>query len=164
MKTAIIYYSYSSNTKKVAEVLAEYLRPKGEVEVTGLKCLDESNKFFIQALRALRHKRAEIEPVNFNLTLYDLICFGSPVWAFGPTPAMNTYLDKCFGLEGKEIILFTTYGSGTGNKRCLNYMQNILAQKGAKNFNRFSIPQFKVEDKEFILAKIKEILRLWPNG
>jgi NAD(P)H-dependent FMN reductase len=96
--------------------------------------------------------------VNFDLSGYDLICFGTPVWAFGPTPAMNTYLADCSGLEGKEIILFATYGSGAGKERCLNYMQNILAQKGAKGFKRFSIQQFKVNDKEFVLEKIKEII------
>ena len=164
MQGIIIYYSYSGNTKKVASVLAEILSQKGEVEIIELKGLDESDKFFSQAFRAFRHKRAELEPVNLDLTKYDLVCLGTPVWAFGPAPAMNTYLDKCFGLEGKEIILFTTYGSGAGRGRCLDYMQSILTPKGAKNFKRFSIQQFRVNDKDFALSKIKEILRLWPNG
>ena len=164
MQSIIIYYSYSGNTQKVANILTEYLKLKGEVDIIELKGLDESDKFLAQAVRAFRHKRAEIQPVNFNLSRYDLICLGSPVWAFGPAPAINTYLDKCFGLEGKDVVLFTTYGSGTGNERCLNYMQDILAKKGAKEFNRFSIQQFKVSDKDFVLNKIKEITRLWPNG
>lgn len=157
MKSIIIYYSYSGNTKKVAEVLAESLKQKGEVEIIELKAQDESNSFFGQCLRAFRHKKATLEPADFDLSQYDLICFGSPVWAFGPAPAMNTCLDKCAGLSGKGIILFTTYGSGTGNNRCLNYMQNILSAKGAKSFKRFSIQQFKVEDKEYVLAKITDL-------
>ena len=164
MKSVVIYYSYSGNTQKAADVLTEYLKFQGEVEIIELKGLDESDKFLVQAVRAFRRKRATIQPVNLDLGRYDLICFGTPVWAFGPAPAMNTYLDKCFGLEGKNVILFTTYGSGTGNERCLNYMQDILAKKGAKDFKRFSIQQFKVNNKEFVLSKIKEIARLWPNG
>lgn len=164
MRSIIIYYSYSGNTQKVAEILSGYLKQKGEVEFIELKGLDESAKFLSQAVRAFRRKRAKIQPVNFNLNNYDLICFGTPVWAFAAAPAMNTYLDKCFGLEGKEIILFTTYGSGTGNQRCLNYMQNILTKKGAKDFKRFFIQQFKVNDRNFVLSKIKEILPLSPNG
>ncbi|MFH1269821.1 MAG: flavodoxin [Candidatus Omnitrophota bacterium] len=164
MQSIIIYYSYSGNTQKVAGLLTEYLKLQGEVDIIELKGLDESDKFFTQAARAFRHKRAEIQPVNFDLSKYDLICVGTPVWAFGPAPAMNTYLDKCFGLGGKNVILFTTYGSGTGNERCLNYMQDILARKGTKEFQKFSIQQFKVNDKEFILSKIREIARLWPNG
>src|SRR4030043_227679 len=148
MKSAIVYYSYSGNTRKVAEVLSASLSQQGEADIIELKGLDESDKFFGQAMRAFRHKRAEIQPVNFNLSSYDLICFGSPVWAFGPAPAMNTYLDKCLGLAGKPAILFTTYGSGAGNERCLQFMQEILAKKGAGHFSRFSIQQFKVKDKE----------------
>jgi flavodoxin len=158
MRSIVIYYSCTGNTKKVAGILAEILSQKGEVAQIELVCLDESQSFLGQCQRAFRHVKGKIQPVNFDLSGYDLICFGTPVWAFGPTPAMNTYLADCSGLEGKEIILFATYGSGAGKERCLNYMQNILAQKGAKGFKRFSIQQFKVNDKEFVLEKIKEII------
>lgn len=158
MKSVIIYYSYSGNTQKVADILSGYLGQQGEVDFIELKGLDESDKFFSQAMRALRHKRAEIQPVNFNLGSYDLICFGTPVWAFGPAPAMNTYLDKCLGLAGKSVVLFTTYGSGTGNRRCMDYIQDILEKKGAKTFTRFSIQQFKVDDKDFVTSAVKEAL------
>lgn len=157
MKSAIIYYSYGGNTKKVAEILAESLKQKGEIVMLELKAEDESKTFLGQCSRAFRHKKAVLELVSFDLSQYDLVCFGTPVWAFGPAPAMNTCLDKCFGVEGKEAILFTTYGSGTGNSRCLNYMQEILGKKGAKSFQRFSVQQLKVNEKEFVLSKIKEM-------
>lgn len=157
MQSIIIYYSYSGNTKKVANILMELLKTKGEVQQTELVGLDESKSFFGQCRRAFLRKKAALQPVNFDLSEFDLICFGTPVWAFGPAPAMNTYLDKCFGLEGKSVILFSTYGSGAGRERCLDYMQDILAKKGAKDFQKFSIQQFKVNDKEFVLSKIKEM-------
>lgn len=158
MKSVIIYYSYTGNTRKVAFVLADFLKEKGNVELIELKALDESCEFFAQAKRALKHKRAKIQEVNFDLSSYDLVCLGTPVWAFGPVPAMNTYLDKCFGLEKKEVILFTTYGSGMGNRRCLNYMQDILSKKGVKNFKRFSIQQHKINNLNFVYLKIKKVL------
>lgn len=160
MKSLIIYYSYSGNTRKVAHLLAEYLKSQGSAELLELRAQDESNSFFGQARRAFFKKRAQLEITNFDLSVYDSICFGTPVWAFAPAPAMNAYIDKCFGVKGKEIILFTTYGSGTGNKRCLNYMQGILAKKGAQQFSGFSVQQFKVEYHEFVLSKIKEMTRL----
>ena len=162
MKSIIVYYSYSGNTKKVTQILSEFLQQKGQVDILELKAQDESDKFFGQAFRAFRHKKAVIQSLNFDLSTYDFICFGSPVWAFGPAPAINTYLDQCFGLENKEVILFTTYGSGTGNQRCLNYMQDLLARKGAQQFSRFSIPQLKADDRDFMLVKIKTSMRLPP--
>ena len=158
MKSVIVYYSYSGNTKKVAEVLAGYLKEKGEVELWGIKALDESGNFFAQSARALRKKRAEIAAMNYDLRGFDLICFGTPVWAFAPAPAMNTYLDICLDLENKGVVLFTTYGSGTGNERCLQFMQGLLAKKGVRDFKHFSVQQSKVKEKEFVLSKIKEIL------
>ena len=160
MKSIIVYYSYSGNTRKVALVLAEYLREKTEVEIIDLKPQDESCSFLGQCRRAFFKQRAKIETANVDLSHYDLICLGSPVWAFAPAPAMNTYLDRCFGLENKKLVLFTTYGSGVGNERCLNYMQDSLTRKGAQQFSRFSIPQFKSGTRNFIMAEIKESMRL----
>lgn len=160
MKAVIIYYSYSGNTKKIANILAKLLSDRFEVEQTELVSLDEAKSFFGQVRRALVHKYAKIQPVNFNLSRFDLVCFGTPVWAFAPAPAMNTYLAKCFWLGDKSIILFATYGSGTGLNRCLNYMQKILAKKGVKRFSRFSIQQFKVNDLDFVLSEIREKTRL----
>ena len=160
MKAIIIYYSYSGNTKKIADILAEQIKRDGEVKVSRLEAQDESTSFFKQALRALFHKKAKITCLDFDLSSYDLICLGSPVWAFAPAPAMNTYLEECLGLEGKTVVLFTTYGSGTGLKRCLNYMQEILSKKGVRDFRKFSIQQFKVNNKEFVNRVISENLSL----
>jgi flavodoxin len=155
MNAVIAYYSYSGNTKKVADVLTEALKAKGcQVSQIQLLGLDESKSFFSQCKRALWRKRAKIQPVNFDLSDYRLVCFGTPVWAFSPAPAMNTFLDKCCGLKDKKVILFTTYGSGTGNSRCLDYMQKMLLEKSAASFSRFSIQQFKVDDKAFIISEI----------
>jgi flavodoxin len=159
MKSIIVYYSYSGNTKKVADALAEVLKQKGQTDILELKALDESDSFFGQCRRAFWRKRARIEPVNFNLSGYDLICFGAPVWALAPAPAMNTYLDQVQNIQDKEIILFTTFGSGTGNNHCLNYMQRILAKKGATSCRRFSIQQFKVNDYTFVNTQIQAVFK-----
>ena len=160
MKSAIIYYSYSGNTKKVAEILAELLGESGQVQQMELIAPEESKSFLAQCRKALYHLKAKINPVQVDLSGYDLICFGSPVWAFAPAPAMNTYLDLCTGLEGKKVILFTTYGSGTGNQRCLKYIQDLLSKKGVKSFICFSVRQTKIKDRGFVINKIREIMPL----
>jgi multimeric flavodoxin WrbA len=158
MKILIIYYSYHGNTKRVAEILDECLKQTYEVRILRLETLNESTSFFRQAARAFFHKKARLSFADFDLSGYDLICLGTPVWAFAPTPAINAYLDGCFGLEGKSVVLFTTYGSGAGVIQCLNYMQTILSNKGAKDFKRFSIHQFRINDKEFVSKVISEAL------
>ncbi|MFC1657820.1 flavodoxin family protein [Candidatus Omnitrophota bacterium] len=159
MRAIIIYYSYSGNTKIIADALFEYLKAQYEVKIARLQAPGESSVFVGQAVRALFHKRTGIVPIEIDLSSYDLICLGTPVWAFAPTPAMNTYLDQCIGLAGKPVACFTTYGSGTGVQRCLTYMESILTQKGARDFKRFSIQQFKVNDKAFVNKVISTILQ-----
>ncbi|RJO65572.1 MAG: hypothetical protein C4540_00910 [Candidatus Omnitrophota bacterium] len=157
MKSIIIYYSFGGNTQKVAELLNTYLKDKGQSELIRLKDLKEPQGFFTQARKALMHSKTVIEETKFNLAEYDLICLGTPVWAFGPAPAVNTYLDKCFGLEEKEVVLFSTYGSGSGNTRCLNFMQQALRNKKVNGFRRFSVQQIKTNNADFILTRIKKI-------
>jgi len=159
MKAIIIYYSYSGNTQKVADFLTNYLQGQYEVRVLRLEAQDESSSFFIQAARALVHKKAKVSSIEPDLYNYDLICLGTPVWAFAPAPAMNTYLYRCSGLLGRSVVIFTTYGSGVGVQRCCNYMQKILSTKGAKDFKRFSIQQFKVNDKEFVNQVISQTFK-----
>ena len=158
MKSTIIYYTFGGNTRIAAEGLKEFLAKRGAVDVIELSALDESQSFFGQCGRAFGHTKAKIAPVNADLSGYDLVCFGTPVWAIGPAPAVNTYLDGCKGLGGKDVVLFATYGSGAGKGRCLDYMQNILGKKGAKKFSRLYIQQFKVKDREFVSAEIRKVL------
>ena len=46
MKSLVVYYSYSGNTRKVAKVLIEALKAKGETEELELIALDEVKSFF----------------------------------------------------------------------------------------------------------------------
>ena len=73
---------------------------------------------------------------------------------------MNAYLEDCFNLQHKSVVLFSTYGSGAGVNRCFNYMQDILSKKGARDFKKFSIQQLKVGDAGFINKIISQSLRL----
>jgi flavodoxin len=159
MKSLIVYYSYSGNTKKAAAVLADHLKQLGDAQLIEIHCLDETSSFLGQCRRAFKRTRGKIEPVNFDLSGYDLVCIGTPVWAFAPAPAINTYVDNCSGVEKKHVLLFTTYGSGTGNQRCLNYMKQLLLKKGAAECKQFSIQQGKVSDKDFVLSQIKDALK-----
>ena len=158
MKSAVIYYSSSGNTASVARILTAHLGRQGQVDPIELEPLDESGSFLGQCKRAFFRRRAQLKPVNFDLAQYDLVCIGTPVWAFGPAPAINSYLDQCSGVKGKKILLFSTYGSGTGNQRCLNSMRACLARKGATDFHEFSVQQYRAADNDFVLSEIKKTL------
>ena len=50
-------------------------------------------------------KETEIAPTKRNTSEYDLIVIAQPVWAWSPTPAIRTYVNKN-DLSGKKVALF----------------------------------------------------------
>ncbi|MFH1868906.1 MAG: hypothetical protein ABH843_08045 [Candidatus Omnitrophota bacterium] len=159
MKSLIVYYSYSGNTEKAAMALKDVLSGKGEVDIVSLKPEDESSNFFRQSARAFMRKRALLKEAPFDVSAYDLICLGNPVWAFAPVPALNTYLDGVKNIKGKDTVCFITYGSGTGADRCLDIMKAALKEKGASGLNSFKIQQGRVGDEDFVRGAIEEAIK-----
>lgn len=159
MKTLITYYSYSGNTDKAARIFARVLKAKGEVDIRRLKPKDEIRSFLGQCKAAFTRKRANLEEgAIFDLNDYDLILIGSPVWAFAPTPAMNTFLDRLSGLTGKPALVFLTSGSGVGVKRCFDNIKTVLRSKGASEVYEVNIPARKIGDEDFITSLIKKFV------
>ena len=159
MKTLITYYSFSGNTDKVVSIFADLLRKKGEVVLQRLRPADEIKKFALQCKAALMGKRASLEgDVQFDIGQYDLLLIGSPVWAFAPTPSINTYLDKLSGLNGKRAIILLTSGSGTGVNRCFKNIRKVLENKGASRVDEVNIPNRKQDNTEFVASQLEKAL------
>jgi FMN-dependent NADH-azoreductase len=159
MKTLVTYYSYSGITEKVIGVFKEVLEKKSELKIQRLKPKEEITSFFAQCTAARSKKRCEIEEALFDVSGFDTIIIGSPVWAFAPAPAINTYLDKVTGLNNKKLIILLTSGSGMGVKMCFKYINNILSSKGVSNISEINIPNAKMKDQNFIISSLeKEIV------
>ncbi len=160
MKRAmVVYYSCSGNTKKTAEFLKDKITRKFQTEVLELKPADESRFFLSQCVRAFRKVKAKFtQDMITDLKDYDLIAFGTPVWAFGMAPAMRAYLDKCSGLAGKKIILFSTYGSGVGKDKCLQEMATVVKAKGADEVRSFLIPHYDVKNSDVFSQKTNGLI------
>lgn len=159
MRTLIVYYSYTGNTKKVAQALKEVLSRRAEVDIFGLEPEDESNNFFIQCVRAFRNKRALLKRPPLDAAGYDLVCIGTPVWVFAPAPAVNSYIDGLKNIRGKDVICFITYGSGVGVGRCLNIIKTRLKEKGAFKLFSFKIQELKINDEDFVRKVIEEAIK-----
>ena len=159
MNIAIVYYSYSGNTHKAAEILEEVLKGQNNsVKRLRVEAAKKSSNFFIQVLRALTKKKAEITPIETDLSGYDLIIFATPVWAREMVPAMRAYLEKAGGLSGKKAAIFVTYGSGLGKEHCLDSLKAAIEEKGASCIGRFSLSQFKVDDKPLIEGLVRRTI------
>ena len=160
MKTLITYYSYSGITDKAAAGYADILRKTGSVTIQRLKPKKEITTFIGQCKAAFGKKRAELEDgINFDMRGHDLLLLGLPVWAFSPVPAVNTYLDKLSGLEGKRAVILLTSGSGAGVGKCFKNIRAVLEKKGASRIDEINIPNRKMHDENFINSMLEKIIQ-----
>jgi hypothetical protein len=135
------------------------LREKGEVVVQRLKPVNDITSFGAQCRAAFAGRRAELEGVlDFDASHYDLIVIGSPVWAFAPVPAINSYLDKLNGLHGKRAVVLLTSGSGLGVNRCFRKIKLVLESKGITHVDEINIPDRKQGDGDFIASSIDKYI------
>lgn len=110
----LVYFSYTGNTKIIADKILEKLncdvlelQPKEKYSENYQEVVDEyqSNE---------SDKRVcELEPYNVDLDNYDTVIIGSPVWWYTITPVIRTFL-KQHSLRDKTVIPFATNAGWLG--------------------------------------------------
>lgn len=151
MKIEIIYFSLSGNTEKVAKIIFEFLRTKN-INSSLFKLIPEKNYSFLTNCNlALKEKEIPLKETP-DIKNFDLIFIGSPVWAFNITPAVRTFLNKT-DLNGKEIFLFTTYGSGTGKSKAMRKFEELVRNKGGKVKGKIEIKGKRVDEEKGRIEK-----------
>ena len=119
-KILVAYFSASGVTKKVAEKLAALvnadiheIKPKVPYTKADLNWMDKKSRSSVE----MNDKtfRPEIVKEDLNLSSYDTILLGFPIWWYVAPTIINTFLEN-YDFSGKKIVLFATSGgSGFGN-------------------------------------------------
>ena len=111
-KTLVLYYSQTSNTKLVADEIANRLNSDIE-EIVAVNPYDGNFTETIERCLQERNEGVtpEIQPVKADIASYDVIFIGYPIWFGTYAPPVITFL-KNVDLSGKKIVPFCTYGSG----------------------------------------------------
>ena len=115
MKTAVVYFSWSGNTRFAAETIAkkvgaDIFEIKAETPYNSDfgKCCDEAKpECYGKTLRP-------IKPVaGLDLAKYDVVFVGSPNWWGTMAPPVRTWVTQSkVALKGKSVCLFQTHGGG----------------------------------------------------
>ena len=108
MKSLVIYYSKTGNTEKVARAIAKGLE-------ADLKRVEEVH----------------------DVSGYDLICVGTPVYGFAPAKPVKKFLEEISPLSGRKGIGFCTMYA-VGNKRTLRIIKEKMEAKGITFLGGFS--------------------------
>ncbi|MFR2010921.1 MAG: flavodoxin [Christensenellales bacterium] len=119
-KKLVAYFSASGVTKKVAEMISEVseyelyeIKPKQAYTKADLNWMDKNSRSSVE----MKDKkfRPEIITKDIEMSDYDEIILGFPIWWYVAPTIINTFLEA-YDFSGKKITLFATSGgSGFGN-------------------------------------------------
>ncbi len=145
MSVCIVYHSETGNTRKVADAVAKATGAT-LIPVRDLGGYNKVTMYVLGIPRARAGEKAAIEPPVIDVSPFDLVVVGSPVWAWRPTPASNAAIAALSGCEGKKGIVFIT--SGGGPRDALDFMRKALEDRGVKVAGSFHFAKGDLGDEK----------------
>ena len=111
MRKIFIYYSLTGN----GDIVSNYLKGKG-IEVRKVVTKEELPKNFILRImsggyKAMTLYKDKLDGFNHDISEYDEVIIGSPIWNGRLSSPINTVLDK-LDLDNKKITFILYSGSG----------------------------------------------------
>jgi flavodoxin len=155
MKSLVVYYSLTGKTKLVSQVIAEALNTT-LVEIEERRPIPMPFVYLSGGFAALTNRGSKINPIDVDLKQYERIFIGSPIWAYRPAPAINSFIYQT-NFEGRSMIPFFTMGGDNSEKALANITAKIERSQG-KVVGSFAITSYKLSDEE-IIARAKEAIK-----
>jgi flavodoxin len=150
MKSLVVFYSHTGNTKLVAQTIADALKAD-LVEIEEVKPRGKgATTIMTGGFGAITNNSSEIKPVNIDFAQYDTIFLGAPVWASRPVPAINAFL-KASNFAGRNVVLFFTRGSNSAGKAPEKTTSKIERSNG-KVTGSFEVKSAQVTEDEMVTA------------
>jgi flavodoxin len=125
MKSLVVYYSLDGHTRFIADMIAgETGSDVYELQPVGAKSRSGFAKYFWGGKSVMFNEKPKLQKPIPDITQYDLIFIGTPIWASSFAPPIRTFLSKA-PLQLKKLMLFASSGSGDA-KKCFDKMQAAL--------------------------------------
>ncbi len=160
MKALVVYYSLSGKTKLVSEAVAEALN----AALVEIKETRQRKPGFLVYLTggfaAVANRASDIKPFAIDVSQYDRVFIGSPVWASRPAPAVNSFIYKT-DFEGRTVIPFVTLG-GNSPATALTNMTAKIRTRGGDVTGSLAVTTNQVSDEE-IVARAKDAIKQYTD-
>jgi menaquinone-dependent protoporphyrinogen IX oxidase len=128
MKELVLFYSYSGNTRKIAQEFAG--ENKFDIcEVSDVKRPGKLSAYTAGIVKAINGGGNKINPLAINnadvrFGDYSVINIFAPIWAGHPAPAMNSAL-KLIPAETKVKLFMVSMSAESGKDRIVKRVQNL---------------------------------------
>lgn len=114
MKRLVVYYSLSGNTEEAAEKIAEALG----ADLIKLETVQKMPKNFAAQIivgggQVMFNHIPRLKPLDKDVSVYDEIILGSPIWNSKGVPAVNAFLRDRDAAEKVTSLFFLSAGGDT---------------------------------------------------
>ena len=99
----------------------------------------------------------EIEPSTADLSGFDTVWIGSPVWLYSPAPPIWAFVENN-RFDGAHVVLFNTFNSNFGDDH-IERLRTKVMERGAVSFEHRSVKRGRMTQQmtpEAMLAVIDE--------
>lgn len=122
MKSVIVYFSWSNNTKKLVEgINKQFNYDVVRIEKKVPYSDDYNECAYVEAKEEVdKNIHPEIKDLNINLNEYDEILLFFPIWWYTFPMPVATFIEKLKGYKGQIILFENSY---TNDKQ---YVKNSL--------------------------------------
>jgi len=153
-RVLVVYYSWTGHTKDIALQIAE----KTNAETFEIKTVKEykSPAVYLESKKELASKNYPELEKGFtpDMSNYDTVFVGAPVWWYTMAPALFTFLNST-DFKGTRVVPFSTQGSNYGK-----FFEDF--EKTAKNAKILPSENFNNVDDSF-KSQVSNKINAWLN-
>ncbi|MGN0094405.1 MAG: flavodoxin family protein [Methanobrevibacter sp.] len=161
MSGLIVYYSYKNHTRLIAEKISE---------ITGFDLCeirtvddytDDYDALVDETVDNLKSQiKPDLQPLNKDISNYDTIVVGSPVWWYTIAPPIRTFLSSN-NFTGKTVIPFVTHAGWP--RSAIKEASDLAESNGANVENSIEI-QFTTDHDANDLVTSDNDIKSWINS
>ncbi len=126
-KVLVVYFSRSGNTELMAMEIAKHY----QASFVHLEAEDYRIGFrgWINAFKDSQTQHAVITPEKVDLSQYDTLFIGSPIWWYSPAPPVWQFVENN-DFTGKNVVLFNTFNSRFKQEYINEFKAKVETKKG----------------------------------
>ena len=143
-KVLVVYFSHGGNTQKLAKEISDQVG--GDFRrIEPVNAYPEEDELYdYTEQEQADDARPEIQDLNIDMSKYDTVFIGYPIWWYTYPQVILTFFDN-YDLTGKTIVPFVTHG-GSGMSGTEDDMREYLSDKDVTVLDGLAVSRNDIEE------------------
>lgn len=143
-KVLVVYFSHGGNTQKLAKEISDQVG--GDFRrIEPVNAYPEGDELYdYTEQEQADDARPEIQDLNIDMSKYDTVFIGYPIWWYTYPQVILTFFDN-YDLTGKTIAPFVTHG-GSGMSGTEDDMREYLSDKDVTVLDGLAVSRNDIEE------------------